>query len=203
MDAQLATLLQEIEKEEIGKILSEARREAEARLQRASADAEAVLQAALERAKARAQVERSRVFAELYRDYQDRLLRIEHAIVGEIIRRAEEKVKETYGKRRDTILPNLIEEVLQYRRGNEPVHLAVHPDDEKIARKAVKDPAIKIETDASVEGGVRVFFPERSFLVSNTLKDRLDRARAILLNRFFEILFPEGEASVHLEFSGP
>ncbi len=201
MDAQLATLLQEIEQEEIGKILTEARREAEARLKRASAEAEAVLQQALERARARAQVERSRVFAELYRDYQDQLLQIEHAIVEDVMRHAEQRVLEGYRARRKTILPRLIQEVLQFRRGSEPVQLTVHPEDQEIARRAVPDQAVKIEGDASIQGGVRVFFPERSFQVSNTLKDRLDRARAILLDRFFEILFPEGEATVHLDFS--
>lgn len=186
----LSPYLDRLIEDQVETILREARRQAEVRLARASRDLEALEEEALKRAARQAEVERARQDALVRRTLKDRLLQVEHAVVHRCVEEARRRLREAYQEKRETLLPRLAREILELRQGDEPVILRVHPQDYPVLQKALREPGVRVEADASVEGGVVAEFPSRGLRVSNTLESRLERARDLLLEHFYEVILP-------------
>ncbi len=186
----LAPYIDRLIEDQVEEILREARRQAEDRLARATRELEAMEQEALHRAQQQARVERARQDAQVRRTLKERLLQVEHEVVVRAVAEARCRLLEAYRERRTALLPRLAQEILSLRQGEEPVHLRVHPEDYPILQKALRDKAVQVVSDPSVNGGVVGEFPSRGLRVSNTLESRLERARDLLLEHFYEVILP-------------
>ena len=186
----LAPYIDRLIEDQVEAILREARSQAEARLARASRELEAMEEEALRRAEAQARVERARHDAQVRRAIKERLLQVAHQVVSQAVEEARRRLREAYREKRATLLPRLAREILTLRQGEEPVRLRVHPEDYPILQKALKDSAVQVVSDPEVNGGVVGEFPSRGLRVSNTLESRLERARDLLLEHFYEVILP-------------
>lgn len=186
----LTSYIDRLIEDEVDVILREARRRAEERLARASRELEVLEQEALKRAEQRARVERARQDAQVRRTLKERLLQIEHAVVNRCVEEARKRLEGAYREKRVSLLPRLAREILDLRQGDEPVILRVHPEDYPVLQKAIQDKNVRVEADSGVQGGVVGEFPERGLRVSNTLASRLERARDLLLEHFYEVILP-------------
>lgn len=190
--ADLSALLEREAGAEIEEILSEAREraseivaqaESEAETLRASRErtAENQRQAALVRARSSAQLEAA----------SKRLRAQQDAIVGVFDAAAEELEALTRDPARyEKVLTALAREALQ-GVSRRPDAIVVHPDEERVARKALSelDADAALETDPSVRGGVRLRTGRVS--VENTLQGRLDALRDELASEVARALSDE------------
>ncbi len=185
----LTAYIDRLIEDEVERILREARERAEARLERASRDLKALEARALQRARQEIRVEEARQDALVRRKIKERMLVVEHQVVSRCVEEARAKLREAYRARRESLLPRLVEEILALRQGDEPVVLRVHPEDYPVL-KSMEGRGVSVTADKAVEGGVIGEFPHRGLRVANTLESRLERAREILLEHFYEVILP-------------
>lgn len=195
----LTTYIDRLVEDEVERILREARERVEARLERASRELKRLESQALERAQRIIRVEEARQEALVRRKVKAQILGMEHAIARQCVEIAKGQVYAAYQKKRERLLPRLVQEILSLRRGGEPVVLHVNPEDYPLLQRSLKDENVSVLADPSVKGGVIGEFTSRGLRVANTLESRMDRAKEVLLERFYQILLPDtqGDSIAH------
>jgi vacuolar-type H+-ATPase subunit E/Vma4 len=152
-------------------IRAAAQREADEYLTSARARFEAEAKAALVKAQSTAQL---RAASMVLQAKEDEIARIFTAADAELARLVGEP------QRYPDVLRAFIEEGLAGFAGRAAV--IVNPADQAIAQELARARGwdVTVQTDPAVQGGVRVSSPDGRFVVTNTAKSRLERARPAL-----------------------
>lgn len=176
--ADLAALLQKEASAEIDAILAEARERASQVVADAEAEAESLVasrerQAEMQR---RAALVRARSSAQL--EASSLRLNAQQEAIASVFREVEERIVALRkdGARYADVLTALLKEALEALDGP-PDAIVVHPDDERIARRAIDAVGARgeVRTDPGMGSGVRVVTGRVS--VENTLEARLAALR--------------------------
>lgn len=198
--ANLSALLEKEAGAEIESILSEARERASEIKSQAEEEAESI-RAQRERA-ASSQSEaikvRGRSSAQL--EASSMRLKAQHRAVESVFDQVEQDLRDLTqdDKRYKPILTSLLDEVVESLGGSDNISkLYVNPDDQKHIGDAAKKHNLgnKIETDESVEGGVKVRSTKASATVENSLFDRLEAAKDDLASEVSKALFSDGSSN--------
>ncbi len=181
-------------REEAENILKEARVEAQKILDQAKQELERIKNQEESRFRYWEQLERSREIGRARQIEKDNLLKAKHRVINEVV----EKFVEEYSKisqdpiRYREILKSLLLEAYNEVKGGDIV-VYTSKKDRSVIEDILKETGIsaKLDTREDDFDGVILEDKNRGFLVYNTIKDRLERAREILLEEFSKILLGE------------
>ena len=198
--ANLSALLEREAGAEIESILSEARERASEIKSQAEEEAESI-RAQRERA-ASSQSEavkvRGRSSAQL--EASSMRLKAQHRAVESVFDQVEQDLRDLTqdAKRYKPVLTSLLEEVVESLGGSDNISkLYVNPNDQKHIGDAAKKHGLadKMETDETVEGGIKVRSTKASATVENSLFDRLEAAKDDLASEVSKVLFSDGSSN--------
>jgi len=190
MEKEVREILLNVAKREAQEIIKNARSTADEIMKEAEIEAERKLEKERNKLKTHLEIERSKRLGEAERIAKEKVLLSEHKIVDEVI----EKTLHEFQKLRESpkeykrVLTFLLDEVLSIHNG--VVELHVNPKDNTILEEILKERRMehKIIPDKDVNLGIVAFDTERGFIVYNTLEDRLEKAKAFLLENLKEVL---------------
>ncbi|HXF82532.1 MAG TPA: V-type ATP synthase subunit E family protein, partial [bacterium] len=119
------------------------------------------------------------------------VLQAKDQVIAEVFRRAEAQLAQLRGDRARYagLLRALLREAAAGLSGR--LIVEAHPDDRDLVRQAAKELGLDAEVVAAedVQGGVRVATADRRFIVENTLRSRLERARPVLATEVAALLW--------------
>ena len=198
--ANLSALLEREAGAEIESILSEARERASEIKSQAEDEAESI-RAQKERAsssQSAAVKVRGRSSAQL--EASSMRLKAQHRAVESVFDQVEQDLRDLTqnAKRYKPVLTSLLEEVVESLGGSDNISkLYVNPNDKKHVSDAAKKHGLadKMETDETVQGGVKVRSTKASATVENSLFDRLEAAKDDLASEVSKVLFSDSNAS--------
>jgi V/A-type H+-transporting ATPase subunit E len=182
MTSELVVILEKESAAEIERLLGEAR----ARAEQITAEAQRTAEAMLAAARARVEQERRAALARAASAAQVRaaaqVLQAKDQVIAEVFRRAEAQLAQLRQDRARYagLLRALLREAAAGMGGR--LIVEAHPDDRDLVHQAAKELGLDAEVTAAadVQGGVRVATADRRFIVENTLRSRLERARPVL-----------------------
>ena len=197
--ANLSALLEREAGAEIESILSEARERASEIKSRAEEEAESIRAQRERAASTQSEAIRVRGRSSAQLEASSMRLRAQHRAVESVFDQAERDLRDLTkdNKRYKPILTSLLDEVVESLGGSDKISkLFVNPNDKKHLSDAAKKHGLgdKLETDESVQGGVKVRSTEASVTVENSLFDRLEAAKDDLASVVSKALFSEGGA---------
>jgi V/A-type H+-transporting ATPase subunit E len=176
--ADLAALLDKEAGAEIEAILAEARERASTIVAEAEQEAGALIAARERQSRAQRQAVLVRARSAAQLEAASMRLNAQQEAIESVFRQAEAKITEfaSDASRYDAVLEALLREAVDGIRGT-PTQVRAHPDDVKVAKRAVKTIGLEVtvEGDEQVRGGVVVAAGHVS--VQNTLPTRLDALR--------------------------
>ncbi len=181
-------------REEVEKILQEARGEAKNIIEHAKLELKRIREE--EEAKFRywEQLERSREIGRAKQIEKDNILKARHSVINEVVKRFEEeyaKISRDRERYREILKSLLVEAYREVKGGDVVVYTS--KKDRSLVESILNETGIsaKLEIRDKDFDGVILEDKSRGFLVYNTIKDRLERAREILLEEFSKILLGE------------
>ncbi len=181
-------------REEVENILKEARDEAKKILDHAKSELEKIKNQEEARFRYWEQLERSREIGRARQIEKDNLLKAKHRVINEVVQKFEEeysKISQDPESYREILKSLLLEAYNEVKGGDIVVYTS--KKDRSLVEKILQETGIpaKLETREANFDGVILEDKNRGFLVYNTIKDRLERAREILLEEFSKILLGE------------
>lgn len=190
--ANLAALLEREASAEIEAILSEARQRASEIVAKAEEDAKAMTAQRERLSQTQSEAARVRAQSAAQLEASSLKLRAQHSVVEEVFETAQAEIRSLVkdDKRYTPVFAALLEEAVAALGGSDNVaKVTVNPADETRAREAGKKHGLeaKVDTDAAVEGGVKVKAVS-NVTVENTLLDRLQAAREELASEVSRLL---------------
>lgn len=190
--ANLAALLEREASAEVETILSEARWRASEIVAKAEEDAKALTAQRERLSQTQGEAARVRARSAAQLEASSLRLRAQHGVVEGVFEAAEAELRSLLrdDKRYTPMLSTLLDEAVEALGGKENVAaVSVNPADEKRAKEAAKKYGLdgKVETDAAVEGGVKVKALS-NVTVENSLFDRLQAAREELASEVSKLL---------------
>jgi len=140
------------------------------------------------------QLERSREIGKALQIEKDYILTAKHRVIEDIVKKFQEDYRNLSKdpEKYRSILKNLLVEAFNEVKGGELV-VYTSEKDRSILEKILKEEGIKAQLETKKEDfdGVIIEDRKRGFLVYNTIENRLERAREILLEEFSKILLGE------------
>ena len=138
------------------------------------------------------QLERSREIGKALQTEKDLILKAKHRVIEEIIKRFWEDYKNITPEKYREILKNLFVEAYNEVKGGDLI-VYTSEKDRSLLEEILKELGIKarLETRKEDFDGVIIEDKNRGFLIYNTIENRLERAREILLEEFSKILLGE------------
>jgi V/A-type H+-transporting ATPase subunit E len=190
--ANLAALLEREASAEIEAILSEARQRASEIVAEAEEDAKAMTAQRERLSQTQSEAARVRAQSAAQLEASSLKLRAQHSVVEEVFKTAQAEIRSLVkdDKRYTPVFAALLEEAVTALGGKDNVaKITVNPADETRAREAAKKHGLegKVDTDAAVEGGVKVKAVS-NVTVENSLLDRLQAAREELASEVSRLL---------------
>lgn len=178
--------------EEARAILDEARQYVEKALEDAKKELEKIKNQEEARYRYWEQLERSRQIGKALQIEKDLLLKAKHRVIEDIIKRFREDYKNISPEKYREILKNLFVEAYNEVKGGD-LTVYTSEKDRSTLEKILKEMGIKarLETKKEKFDGVIIEDKNRGFLIYNTIENRLERAREILLEEFSKILLGE------------
>lgn len=137
------------------------------------------------RAKNYIELEKQRLFGKVQLEINSEMINMENDIINRIFQGMEEEIVELFKDRKnyESYLRNIISETFNNNRFENPIVL-VNPKDYEIVKDIVKDKEIRI--DESISYGIKVVDESRGFVVTNTLKTRIEKVKQIILEKVRE-----------------
>ena len=190
--ANLSALLDKEASAEIEAILSEARQRASELVAKAEDDAKAATAQRERLSQSQGEAARVRARSAAQLEASSMKLRAQYSAVEDVFGSAEAELRKlTKDKKRYApILSELLSEAVEALGGHDKVaKVMVNPADEQAGQEAAKQYGLgsKVETDKSVEGGVKVKATS-NVTIENTLFDRLQAAREDLASEVSRLL---------------
>jgi V/A-type H+-transporting ATPase subunit E len=191
MEKEVRDILLNVANREAEEIKKEARNKADEIMREAQREAERRLEAERSRLKAKLQVERSKRIGEAERIAKEKILLAEHKIVEEVVKETFKELSKLRerGEEYRRVLTNLLGEALQDIEGGD-IEVHTNPEDVALLEEILREKELKyrVISDKGVELGVVVYDTSRGFVVYNTLRNRLEKAKGILLENLKEVL---------------
>ena len=195
--ANLSALLEREAGAEIESILSEARERASEIKSQAEEEAESIRAQKERTASSQSEAIKVRGRSSAQLEASSMRLKAQHRAVESVFDQVEQDLRDLTqdGKRYKPVLTSLLEEVVESLGGSDNISkLYINPDDKKHINDAAKKHGLadKLETDETVEGGVKVRSTKASATVENSLFDRLEAAKDDLASEVSKVLFSDG-----------
>ena len=173
-------------------ILDEARRDVEKTFEAAKRELEKIKAQEEARYRYWEQLERSRQIGKALQIEKDLILKAKHRVIEDIIKRFREEYQNVSPEKYREILKNLFVEAYNEVKGGD-LKVYTSEKDRSILEKLLKKMGIeaRLETKKGDFDGVIIEDQNRGFLIYNTIENRLERAREILLEEFSKILLGE------------
>ena len=190
--ANLAALLEKEAGAEVEEILSEARQRASEIVAKAEDDAKAMTAQRERTSQSQSEAARVRAASAAQLEASSMKLRAQHSVVEGVFEAAENELRtlQKDDKRYTPVFSSLLDEAVGALGGKaEVTKVIVNPADEKRAKEAAKQHGLdsKVETDAGVEGGVKLK-ARSNVTLENSLFDRLRSAREELASEVSKLL---------------
>ncbi len=190
--ANLAALLEKEAGAEVEEILSEARQRASEIVAKAEDDAKALTAQRERTSQSQGEAARVRAASAAQLEASSMKLRAQHSVVEGVFEAAENELRtlQKDDKRYTPVFSSLLDEAVGALGGKaEVTKVIVNPVDEKRAKEAAKQHGLdsKVETDAGVEGGVKLK-ARSNVTLENSLFDRLRSAREELASEVSKLL---------------
>lgn len=194
MEKEVKELLLKSARKEAEEIIGEARRRAEEIMEGARREVEEIRKIEEEKLKRKLSIYRSKVLGKAEKEAKERILRAKHEVIERVKEKALEELSKMRKKRDEykKVLKFLLIEAVQEVSENPEIH--VNPEDKELISQVLDeiDFKAKIVEDESVLSGVVVYDVERGFVVYNTLEERLEKAKELLLEKMESIILKEG-----------
>ncbi len=179
---------------EIESILETARKEARDIYERARAELEDIKKREYAKFAYWEQLERSRQIGKARQIEKDLILKSKHKVIADVVKEFQKEYVEILKspERYREIMKSLLLEAYKEVEGGDIV-IYTSKKDRKLIEELLKETGIKaiLETKDEEFDGVILADQNRGFYIYNTVKDRLDRARDILLEEFSKIFLGE------------
>jgi len=169
-------------KEEAEKIISGALMGASEIIKKAEEKVPIIIEEYIKKSQNYINSERQRIIGKAQLEINSKIINVENEILNKIFEGIEEEILKRFEDKQvyENYLKNLIEEVFKNNTFENPqVH--VNPKDYEIVKKFLKD--VEIVKDENVEYGILVEDLNRGFLVRNTLKTRIEKAKQIIIEK--------------------
>lgn len=193
MEKEVREILFNIAKREAEGIVKEARSKAEEIMKEADREAEKMLEDERNKLKTQLEIERSKRIGVAERMAKEKVLIAEHKIVEEVVKETLEGLSKLRGNVNEykRVLTHLIEEALVMQEGDIEIH--VNPEDKILIEGVISDMGLKLKVvpDESVNLGIVLYDTSRGFVVYNTLEERLEKAKGLLLENLKEVLLKD------------
>ena len=194
--ANLSALLDKEAGAEIESILSEARERASEIVSQAEEEAKTLRTGRERTANSQSEAIKVRGRSSAQLEASSMRLKAQHRAVESVFDEAEKRLRDLTqdDERYGSILTSLLGEMVDSLGGSENVSkLYVNPDDQERVGEAAKQHGLdgKLETDESVQGGVKVRTTNESVTIENSLFDRLGAAKDDLASEVSKLLFAD------------
>ncbi len=191
---QIRQIVLENASKEIKYILNSARKEAKSIIEKAQDELEEIKKQEYSKFKYWEQLERSRQIGKARQIEKDLILKAKHKVIADVVKRFEEEYGEILKspeKYREIMKTLLLEAYKEVEGGDIVVYTS--KKDRKLLEELLNETGIKAKLKAKDEDfeGVILEDQSRGFYIYNTIKDRLERARDILLEEFSKIFLGE------------
>jgi vacuolar-type H+-ATPase subunit E/Vma4 len=177
--------------ERIREIRQSADIEAEELLERSQERSRQIIRVQRENAAKRAEIEQNRILSGIRAETKLQVIKAKAEVAERAFSLAEQelmKVRERSGY--EAMFRELLKETLLDLSGD-AVKVHINGRDEELCRKVLKDLGVNCEVipDLHCAGGLSASTGDETFLISNTIESRLERARELLRPEVFTILY--------------
>ncbi|MDD1717073.1 MAG: V-type proton ATPase subunit E [Methanoregulaceae archaeon] len=177
--------------EQIREIRQRAESEAEEILEKSQVQSSNIVRVQRENAAKRAEIEQNRILSGIRAETKLLVIQAKAEVAERAFSLAEQeltKVRERSGY--EAMFRKLLNETLLDFSGN-AVKVHINERDEELCRRALKDLGFNSEVipDLHCAGGLSASTSDGTFLISNTIESRLERARELLRPEVFTILY--------------
>ncbi len=191
---QIKQIVIENASKEVESILNSARAEAKSIIGKAHAELEEIKRQEYSKFKYWEQLERSRQIGKARQIEKDLILKSKHKVISDVIKRFEEEYVEILKspeKYREIMKTLLLEAYKEVEGGDIVIYTS--KKDRKLMEELMNETGIKAKLKTRDEDfeGVIIEDQSRGFYIYNTIKDRLERAKDILLEEFSKIFLGE------------
>ncbi len=191
---QIKQIVIENASKEVESILNSARAEAKSIIGKAQAELEEIKRQEYSKFKYWEQLERSRQIGKARQIEKDLILKSKHKVISDVIKRFEEEYVEILKspeKYREIVKTLLLEAYKEVEGGDIVIYTS--KKDRKLMEELMNETGIKAKLKTRDEDfeGVILEDQSRGFYIYNTIKDRLERAKDILLEEFSKIFLGE------------